>query len=216
MRSILRAVVCGAVIAAWSTVSGAEPAAPAERPGDKAQARLLTALQTTAEALRSRSLEPAELPRFHELLAAAEAYWQDEAVPVDRRAKWCGLAKARLHEGAVVLRRQEAAAAQASKIGAAKRPASVQPRQTALAQVGGVGQFGAVGAIQNVASPAQAAADEAQKLIDLIQSVVRPDTWDVNGGQGIIKYWSLGHALVIYNTSDVHERIGGSVGFLRK
>lgn len=212
MRSMLRTAICATLICGTSVfVRAAEPAATKtsqadEKPSAAAQARLLAALQVTAEALRSRSLELAELPRFEELLAAAEAYWQDPSVPLDRRAKWCGLAKARLHEGATILRRQGSAAAQA-----AQRPTSVRPRTATLAQV--VPQGGVPPAPTGAAN---AAADEAQKLIDLIQGVVRPDTWDANGGQGVIKYWSLGHGLVIYNTGDVHERIGGSMGFLRQ
>lgn len=206
MRSLLRPALCMAMIVGLlDRGQAAEPSAT-EKPVVTAQARLLTALQTTAEALRSRSIEATELPRFQELLAAAEAYWQDAEEPLDRRAKWCGLAKARLHEASAMLRRQEAAAAQA-----AKNPQSARPRTAVLAQVAPQGGFpGMPGGAANGAE------NEARKLIDLIQNVVRPETWDANGGQGVVKYWSLGHALIIYNTGDVHEHIGGSVGFLRK
>lgn len=209
-----RALVYGAVIGLGSATVWAEEPTTQERqeqPAATPHDRLLSALKTTAESLRSRSIEAAELPQFGELLALAEAYWQDKSVPLDRRAKYCGLAKARLAEGAAMLRRQEAAAAQA-----AKRPQAAQPRNTTLAQFGAGAQVGAIGGIQNGNSPTQSAATEAQKLIDLIQTVIRPETWDANGGQGTIKYWSNGHALIIYNTGDVHEKIGGTVGFLRK
>jgi hypothetical protein len=56
---------------------------------------------------------------------------------------------------------------------------------------------------------------EAEKLIEIITTTVRPETWQDNGGQGVIKYWSLGSALIIYNTADVHERVGGFAGRLR-
>lgn len=57
---------------------------------------------------------------------------------------------------------------------------------------------------------------DAQSLIDLIQATIAPSSWDVNGGQGSIVYWQLGQALVVRQTSEVHEQLGGVVGRLRK
>lgn len=57
---------------------------------------------------------------------------------------------------------------------------------------------------------------DAQSLIDLIQATIAPSSWDVNGGQGSIVYWPLGQALVVRQTSEVHEQLGGAVGRLRK
>jgi hypothetical protein len=224
MRVVIRGIfglgllLGSAMFACCPASFGDEPAAKQEstanEPRSASQDRILTSLQQTAEALRSRSIEPAEMPLFQELLAAAEALRKDESVPLDRREKWRGLARARLVEGAAVLRRQEAAAAQqAAKAQAVaakgNQPATiVPPSSTTLAQIipfgGGTGTP-ATGGNQNPA------AQEAEKLIDLIQEAVRPETWDVNGGQGTIRYWSLGHALIIQNTAEVHERIGGSL-----
>jgi hypothetical protein len=58
--------------------------------------------------------------------------------------------------------------------------------------------------------------DHGQELVDLIQTVIRPETWDVNGGQGTIYYWYPGRALVIRQTDEVHEQIGGVLGQLRR
>ncbi|HJT35739.1 MAG TPA: hypothetical protein VJ783_27165 [Pirellulales bacterium] len=49
----------------------------------------------------------------------------------------------------------------------------------------------------------------AQDLIDLIQNTIAPESWDVMGGQGTIMYWEPGFALVVRQTDDVHEQIGG-------
>jgi len=57
-------------------------------------------------------------------------------------------------------------------------------------------------------SPARAAGDNAQELIDLIQATIAPQSWDVNGGPGTIRYWRNGRALVIRQTDEVHEQIG--------
>lgn len=59
-------------------------------------------------------------------------------------------------------------------------------------------------------------ADNGQQLVDLIQTVIRPETWDVNGGPGSIYYWRPGRALVIRQTGDVHEQVGGVLGQLRR
>jgi len=56
---------------------------------------------------------------------------------------------------------------------------------------------------------------EAQKLIDLIQATVRPETWDVNGGRGSIVYFANGHALVVLASGDVHDELGGLIRQLR-
>lgn len=58
-------------------------------------------------------------------------------------------------------------------------------------------------------------AAEAQKLIDLIQETVSPETWDVNGGQGSIVYFANGHALVVLAPGDVHDELGGLIRQLR-
>jgi len=58
--------------------------------------------------------------------------------------------------------------------------------------------------------------DHGQELVDLIQTVIRPETWDINGGPGSIYYWYPGRALVIRQTDEVHEEIGGVLDQLRR
>lgn len=182
-----------------STAASTLPAAPA------AKDRLLQAMRDTAEALRSRTVEPAERSYFVELLGAAEALRHDEKVPQHERDKWRGLARVRLVEGAEAMRRQIAKNG-ASQAGAA--PAAVDVHISR--------QLPAVGGAATGATSQAADVVEAQKLIEIITTTVRPDTWEDNGGQGVIRYWSLGSALIIYNTADVHERVGGFAGQLRQ
>jgi hypothetical protein len=163
--------------------------------------RVIQALQSTAEALRSRSIEPQEQPRFKELLDAADALAKDEKVPLSERERWRGMARVRLAEGADVLRRQ-----------LAKKPQLPASKASPiLAQQAGAG-FGAAPAATVGPSPD---VGEAQKLIELITGAVRPESWEDRGGDGVIRYWSLGHALIIRNTADIQEKIGGNVGMLR-
>ena len=56
----------------------------------------------------------------------------------------------------------------------------------------------------------------ARRLIALIQSVVAPDTWDVNGGPSSASYFDLYQALVIRAPQSVHGEVGEALGGLRK
>jgi hypothetical protein len=51
--------------------------------------------------------------------------------------------------------------------------------------------------------------DYGPELVDLIQRTIAPQTWDVNGGLGTIYYWRPGRALVVRQTGNVHDQIGG-------
>jgi hypothetical protein len=201
----MRILLMPAVLAIWcASLLAAEPPSPEPAPPTKESAagaqetspppkeRVMKALRTTAEALRSRSLEPEERAAFVELLGAAEALRTDESVPQHERDRLRGLARVRLGEGANVLRRTAA------------RPADENVSRQFPAAAGAAG-------------PQQQLPDvvEAEKLIEIITGAIRPESWDVNGGLGTIRYWSLGNALIITNTAEVHERVGGLTGALR-
>lgn len=57
--------------------------------------------------------------------------------------------------------------------------------------------------------------DFGPELADLIQQVIDPDFWDVNGGPGTIVYYQPLKALVVSATIEVHERLAGVAGQLR-
>ena len=61
-------------------------------------------------------------------------------------------------------------------------------------------------------------ADEraAGELIALIQDTIAPDSWDVRGGKGTIRYYPNFHVLVVRNTAEVHRQIGGTLKQLKK
>lgn len=59
-----------------------------------------------------------------------------------------------------------------------------------------------------------ASQSNAQELIELIQTTIAPPTWEVNGGRGTISYWEPGLALVVRQTDDVHDQIGGALRLL--
>jgi hypothetical protein len=55
-----------------------------------------------------------------------------------------------------------------------------------------------------------------RELVDLIERTINPDFWDVVGGPGTIMYYAPLQCLVVRATSEVHGRVGGLVGDLRK
>jgi hypothetical protein len=191
-----RGAIIAILVCAWA-MSGIAAEPPVKPTKLAAKDRVVALLQQTATALRSRSIEPHERPLFAELLTAADALAKDDAVPLEDRERWRGLARVRLGEGADVMRRQ-----------LAKKPANVRAPQTTLSQV----------LPQGSVAPGGKSADavEAEALIELITGAVRPESWEDRGGQGVVRYWSLGHALIIRNTADVQEKVGGTVGLLRK
>ena len=58
--------------------------------------------------------------------------------------------------------------------------------------------------------------DYGQALVELIQSTIEPDFWDIRGGPGTIVYYAPLHALVVRATSEVHHKIGGAVKVIRQ
>ena len=66
----------------------------------------------------------------------------------------------------------------------------------------------------SLAGPADERA--AGELISLIQETIAPDSWDVRGGKGTIRYYPNFHVLVVRNTAEVHRRIGGTLKQLKK
>lgn len=78
---------------------------------------------------------------------------------------------------------------------------------------GGAGQFnGGGGAGQGAGGRLP---DFGPDLADLIQQVIDPDFWDVNGGPGTIVYFQPLKALVISATAEVHENLADVLGQLR-
>jgi hypothetical protein len=52
-------------------------------------------------------------------------------------------------------------------------------------------------------------AERAQELIDIIQAVIQPDVWDINGGRAAIRF--LNGSLIVTAPRSVHEALGRPV-----
>jgi len=70
--------------------------------------------------------------------------------------------------------------------------------------------------VRAAASNSGGAAGYAQQLVDLIQTTIAPDTWAANGGNGTLYFYQPLNALVVRQTAEVHEQIGGTLGQLRR
>jgi len=85
---------------------------------------------------------------------------------------------------------------------------------------GGMGPagFGGMmpGNMAGMGAGAPVVTDYGQDLVELIQAVIAPHTWDVNGGPGSIYYWRPGRAIVVRASDEVHNDIGGLMGQLQR
>jgi len=73
----------------------------------------------------------------------------------------------------------------------------------------GGGAFGGNDALEKAADA------NGADLVDLIQKTVDPPSWDVNGGPGSIMYFNNLRVLVVRQTGDGQEDVGGMLGGLR-
>lgn len=55
-----------------------------------------------------------------------------------------------------------------------------------------------------------------QQLIDMITSTIAPDSWESVGGNGAIRYYPVGMALVVTQAEDVHEQVADLLSALRR
>lgn len=55
-----------------------------------------------------------------------------------------------------------------------------------------------------------------EQLVEVIKKTISPASWDDNGGNGTIIYWGTQRYLIITQTDEVHEQIGGLMGQLRR
>lgn len=82
------------------------------------------------------------------------------------------------------------------------------PQAGAGAQQGAAGQGAAVA---TAPTPAARPTDFGPELVELIEAVVSPATWKINGGNGAIVYYSPLHVLVVSAPDDVHAQVGDAL-----
>ncbi|HVX14387.1 MAG TPA: hypothetical protein VHC22_24585 [Pirellulales bacterium] len=133
-------------------------------------------------------------------------YADAAALPTAERGRYQLRLKSRLVRLAGSIRKEQ------SKRGSSAGDASTASRGSESSGI----QSTSVRASTNSTGFGGGAQDDGQALVELIEATIAPQSWDVNGGAGTIKYWPAWHVLVVRQTDDVHEQIGGAVHQMRR
>jgi hypothetical protein len=95
---------------------------------------------------------------------------------------------------------------------AGKTENQVLAQQLPPAGAGGQQRAGAQGLAVAVAPSIPARpTDLGPELVELIEAVISPSTWKINGGNGAIVYYSPLHVLVVSAPGDVQSQVGGAL-----
>jgi hypothetical protein len=100
--------------------------------------------------------------------------------------------------------------------GSAVKSVAADEKKQASAILAGVGAPAGGGAGGGAAAGQNANSDNGQALVDLIQNVICPKSWDVNGGSCSIYYWQQQHAIVVRATGEVHGEISETLEQLNR
>jgi hypothetical protein len=182
--------------------------------------RSLTAIQRDVyAALRAEALTRRRGPNAEEVVRLVELYREMAAHP--KRDTSAFLAElglkvcARLDDVCDHIERKSARPDRPRK--KAGVPANVVPETQVLAQqLGPGGGAPGQGAQPGGGRPgAGQAFDYGPELVDIIQRVISPATWDINGGRGSVVYYTPLRVLVVSAPDDVHPQIGNLLGQMR-
>jgi hypothetical protein len=185
--------------------------------------RSLTAIQRDVNtALREEALSRRRGPNVPEVVRLIELYREMAAHPKHDTSAFLaelGLkVRARLQLVCDHLERKNSAAERKAKK-KVDSPADVTPETHVLAQ-----QLGPGGGAPGQGQGAQPAGgrpggpqsfDYGPELVDIIQTVISPSTWDINGGRGAVVYYAPLRVLVVSAPDDVHPQIGDLLGQMR-
>ncbi len=235
----LTAVWAFACLFVIATARGAEPAAPAAVSQEPDQSQAGEAQEESASAADLRAavkdaikrLPKRELPSEEAVRELVELYRQlkaDDRLPASERQRLLVAVRTRLVR--IQKRLVKELALQADEAaGAAHAPDQepadeAPPRRTSRSQQGrsrgktlaGPAAVPAKSADSEPQNGGGASAlDNGQQLVELIQEVVAPDIWDVNGGPAVIRYYSPLKVLVVTAPGDVHGDVGAVLDGLR-
>lgn len=205
----------------FSTVIAGDPRSDSSLTNDRRlPPRPVSALQVDVHsALRAEAISrrqgpnPAEVVRLIDLYGEMAAHpKRDQSVVLTK----LGLqVRSRLEKVCDYIKRQSARQIQTAK-NSDGCPADASPEVRVLAQQiavpGGAGQGAQPAANQVVAART---IDYGPELVELIEQVISPATWDINGGNGSIAYFAQAQALVVNAPGTVHAQIVDLLGQLR-
>lgn len=183
-----------------TAVQADSSAAPAEETLTPPQLRAVVraALKRTAPLLKSAPEQAAVelLPLYTQVREHPEMVKED-------RDRYGGVLRSRLRNiGRTIEKRLAESAGDAEAAASADDPSAAGRESASLAE-----QAGAPGG--------RAVRDNGQELVELIQSTIAPEHWDVNGGPGSIFYYAPLRVLVVRASGTAQEAVGGVVNGLR-
>jgi hypothetical protein len=188
----------------------AAKAQPATRTGHELADAVGTSLRHWAKAADKDADAAAR-----ELLGLYKEVQQDTGLPRAQRDDLQKKLRYRLAQLAKQISHRVACAAR--RASAKPDSVSVDKGAKVLGQMGGGG--GAGMAMQGNPGGGNAAAtdqDAGEDLVQLIQTVIAPKSWEANGGPGTIYYWRPQRAIVVRNTSEVHEQLSDTLEQLER
>ena len=180
------------------------------RTGEELESAARAALQHWARA-GDKELETAG----RELLGLFCEVQQDKSLPQATRDELRQKLRSRLLQLAQQITKHRAKESYQAKrgpksVGVAKADKVLEQQGAAAPRAAGA--FGGGGQSNNPAD----IADAGEDLVQLIQTVVAPKSWEVNGGPGSIYYWRYQRAIVAHTTSEVHEQISDTLEQLNR
>jgi hypothetical protein len=201
-----------------------EPASdPKAAKREQNEPRSLTLIQRDVHtALREEALSRRRGPNVQEVVRLIDLYREMAAHPKrDESAMLAEIGlkvRGRLNDVCEHINRKNAAAKKNTK----KKtdvPADVVPTDQVLGQQvgpnGGVPGAGPGGQPTGGRPGAPQSFDYGPELVDIIQTVISPKTWDINGGPGAVVYYAPLRVLVVSAPDDVHPQIGNVLGQMR-
>lgn len=225
MSGLLIAVLAVAAPPSEGTATQAIPPARVTLDGKRVPLRNGPELREAVRATLRRWARPTDTQAdqaAREFLRLHEELQADAKLSRSQRAYFLGKVRIRLAQLSDQISKR---IARAKRLAENRKPQSVElpeGKAGALAQrqfggpAGGLMAGGGMGGRPFGGGAGMQAPDYGQELVELIQTVIRPETWDVNGGPGTIYYWYPGRALVIRQMGEVHEEIGGALEQLRR
>ncbi len=225
---LMAAVIFSLNLAAWAgeparSTDGAAESAVVKTPVAREGKTLQTAVKDAQKRWNKVKPEQAE-DAAHDFLLLHDELQADTKIADAEKKKLQKTVRVKLaalsRQIAKNVEKENAAQNVASSQSAAERPETVKtpenkPQTVAAQRLGGGGLSGGDNE-ERMTRTDRLARIGGEQLVEVILKTIKPDSWEENGGRGTIIYWGTQRYLIITQTDEVHEQIGGLMGQLRR
>ncbi len=132
---------------------------------------------------------------------------KDQQLPEPERRQRLGQIRHRLKDVAELLERHTGAKSASAGAGKAMQRGDILGQMMPALGGAGAGNAAASQPRGAQAGTLPGEVEAAEQLIELIQSTIAPDTWDVRGGPGTMMYFPPSKVMVIRQTGEVHGQV---------